>query len=111
MKGNRALRVLKFVLLVAAVLALSSFVVMALWNWLMPDIFGLRTITFWQALGLLVLSKVLLRGFPGGLGRGMFWRRRIMARWEKMTPEEREKFRQGMQARCGPWTPGVSGQD
>jgi hypothetical protein len=31
----------------------------------------------------------------------MFWRRRMIERWEKMTPEEREKFRQGMQSRCG----------
>jgi hypothetical protein len=87
--------------------ALFTFAVMSLWNVLMPAIFGLHAITFWQALGLLVLSKVLFggfRSFPGG-GRG---RRRMMERWEQMTPEEREKFKQGMRRGCGraPSAPG-----
>lgn len=43
---------------------LLGFVVMWLWNWLMPDIFGLTTITFWQAWGLLVLSHILFKSFP-----------------------------------------------
>ena len=48
--------------------------VSALWNWLMPTIFGLRTITYWQALGLMVLSWILFRGFRGPtIGRGP-WR-------------------------------------
>ena len=40
-----------------------TFAVMLLWNWLMPVIFGLVEITFWQALGILVLSKILFGGF------------------------------------------------
>jgi hypothetical protein len=98
----RALKIAFFVVL--AVLALS-FVVMSLWNWLMPALFGLRIISFWQALGLLVLSKILIGGFRGRPGGGMHWRRRMMERWEQMTPEEREKFRQGMRGRCGPFEP------
>ena len=97
---HRGIRVVRFALFALAALAAFSFVVMHLWNWLMPSIFALHAISFWQAAGLLVLSKILLGGFRGGPGRKMFWRRRMMARWEKMTPEEREKFRQGMQA-CG----------
>jgi hypothetical protein len=103
MRGNRAARILKFVLFGAAAVTVVSFVVMRLWNWLMPGIFGLHAISFWQALGLLALSKILLGGFRGGGARRMFWKRRMMARWEKMTPEEREKFRQGMRGRCGPF--------
>jgi hypothetical protein len=105
MKGKWARRIVKIVLIVAAALAVFSFVVMRLWNWLMPDIFGLHAITYWQALGLLVLSKILLGGFRGGRARGMFWRRRMMERWEKMTPEEREKFRAGLRGGCGPLGP------
>jgi len=45
-----------------------SFVVMALWNWLMPALFGLKTIRFLQALGLLVFSRILFGGFRGGIG-------------------------------------------
>jgi hypothetical protein len=99
---RRGLKITFFVVL--AMLALS-FVLMSLWNWLMPALFGLRMISFWQALGLLVLSKILLGGFRGRPGGGMHWRRRMMERWEQMTPEEREKFRQGMRGRSGPFEP------
>lgn len=47
---------------------LLGFVIMWLWNWLMPDIFGLPSLTFWQAVGLFILSKILLGGFGGGSG-------------------------------------------
>jgi Ca2+/H+ antiporter, TMEM165/GDT1 family len=70
----------------------------------MPGIFGMHAIGFWQALGLLILSKILF-GFRGRPGGGMYWRRRMMERWQQMTPEEREKFRAGMQGRCGPFGP------
>ena len=107
MKKVWALRGLKIVFFVVLIALALSFVVMSLWNWLMPSLFGLRLITFWQALGLLVLSKILLGGFRGRPGSGMHWRRRMMERWEQMTPEEREKFRQGMRGRCGPFEPRV----
>ena len=65
MKTRRILRVLKFVLLGTLAAAVFSFVVMSLWNWLMPALFGWHTVTFWQALGLLVLSKLFFGGFRG----------------------------------------------
>jgi hypothetical protein len=73
-----------------------GFVLMSLWNWLMPALFGLRVITFWQAVGLFILGKLLFGGFRGGPGR-RHWRHRMEERWEQMTPQEREKFREGMQ--------------
>ena len=87
---------------VIAIVAASivGFVVMSLWNWLAPAVFGLRTITFWQALGILILSKLLFGGFRGRPGYGGHWRRRMRDRWEQMTPEEREQFRQGVLSRC-----------
>src|SRR6266851_4138103 len=103
MKPKRILRVLKFVLLGMLAAEVLSFVVMSLWNWLMPALFGWHVVTFWQALGLLVLSKLLFGGFRGRPGPHMFWRRRMMERWAQMTPEEREKFREGMRGRCGPF--------
>ena len=81
--------------------ALGGLVVQQLWNWLLPALFGWPALTFWQALGLLALSRILFGRFGGrGFGRG-FSRRRMAARWERMTPEERERFRQGMAGRCG----------
>ena len=81
--------------------AVFGFIVMSLWNWLAPAVFGLRTITLWQALGILILSKILFGGFRRRPGYGGPWRRRMSERWQQMTPEEREKFRQGMFSRCG----------
>ncbi|HEX4786655.1 MAG TPA: hypothetical protein VH350_20105 [Candidatus Sulfotelmatobacter sp.] len=101
MKRNRIARILKFALFAVLFVTVFSFVVMRLWNWLVPAVFGWHVITFWQAVGLLVLSKILFGGFHGRPGRNMYWRRRMMERWENMTPEEREKFRQGMRGRCG----------
>src|SRR5437773_11822712 len=85
----------------AAPLAMAVFiwiggeVVMHLWNWNLPALFGWPQITFWQALGLFALCRILF----GDLGmrvrgshRSNFWRREA-ERWEKMTPEERERFR------------------
>jgi hypothetical protein len=103
MKRNRLIRGLKFALFGTIGATVVGFVVMQLWNWLTPSLFGWHAISFWQALGLLVLSRFFFGGFRGRGGYGMHWRRRMMDRWEQMTPEEREKFRQGMRGRCGPF--------
>jgi hypothetical protein len=100
MKRRWIRRGLRFSVFAALAVTVFSFVVMGLWNWLVPGVFGGHTITFWQALGLLILSKVLFGGFRGRPGP-MHWRQRIANRWEQMTPEEREKFRQGMREGCG----------
>ncbi|MGA2002271.1 MAG: hypothetical protein ABSG70_02750 [Terriglobales bacterium] len=77
--------------------------VMHLWNWLLPPLFGWRLITFWQALAMLTLCRILFgRSGWHRAGRPNF-RRRMRERWEGMTPEEREKFRHGMRGGCGPF--------
>lgn len=95
MREFRMARALKFGLFAVIAVTVLSAVVMGLWNWLMPTIFGWRVITFWQALGLLILSRILFGRF-GGPGGRMNWRHRMMERWSQMTPEEREKFMEGM---------------
>src|SRR4051812_30366254 len=103
MKRRWMVRGLKFVILVMIVIAAFGQAVLHLWNLLMPAIFGLQTISFWQAIGLMALSWLLfggLRGFPGG-GYSGRWRHRMAERWEQMTPEERERFRHGLHRRCG----------
>jgi hypothetical protein len=88
-------------LAIAAFIGIGGEVVMHLWNWLLPALFGWRVITFWQAVGLLALCRILFGGFGGrGFSRSNF-RRRMGERWAAMSPEEREKFRQGMRGRCG----------
>jgi len=101
MNKHRIRKVLKVMIAVALFIAIFSFVVMKLWNWLMPVLFSLHLITYWQAMGILILSKILFGGFRGRPGPPWHWRQRMMERWEQMTPEEREKFRQGMASRWG----------
>jgi hypothetical protein len=82
-------------------IAVGGEVVKYLWNWLLPPLFGWRLITFWQALGILALCRILFGGFGcHGSGRPNF-RRRMAERCEHMTPEERERFRQRMRERWG----------
>jgi len=76
-------------------------VVMHLWNWLLPMLFGWRQVTFWQALGLLVLCRILFGGFGSHGHDRSKSQRPTTERWGRMTPEEREKFRQDVRARCG----------
>ena len=91
---------LKFALLAVVAVAALGAAVMVLWNWLMPELFGWPVVGFWQAVGLLVLSKILLGALRGG-GYRWHWRARMMERWAQMTDEEREQFRLGMRRRCG----------
>jgi len=101
MIGKRIAKGFTIAIFAVLVTVLLGFVVKGLWNWLTPTLFGWHLITFWQAVGLLLLSKILFGGIRGGRGRRMHWRGRMKERWEHMTPEEREKFRQGMRGRCG----------
>jgi hypothetical protein len=86
-------------LALAAFLAICGAIVMQLWNWLLPALFRWPHIGFWQALGLLVLCRMLFGGF-GSHGSDRSKRRRRAEQWEKMTPEERERFRNSWRARC-----------
>jgi len=108
MKKRWILRGVRFAAIVAAFIAGFSLAVMLLWNWLTPALFGWHRIGFWQALGILILSRILLGGFRGRPDSRWYWRQRMMERWERMTPEERDKFRQGIRTRCGVYGPPIS---
>jgi hypothetical protein len=82
-------------------IALGGEIVRQLWNWLLPPLFGWHQITFWQALGMLVLCRILFGGWGSHGSHGPNWRRRVADRHAQMTPEERERLRQGMRERCG----------
>ena len=85
-------------------IALGGAIVQLLWNWLLPPLFGLPLITFWQAVGLLALCRILF----GGSGRQHYPSKirqrvaqRVAERWDHMTPEEQERVRQRIRERCG----------
>jgi hypothetical protein len=89
----------------AAILGIVAFVfiggeiVLSLWNWLLPPLFGWRLITFWQALGILALCRILFGSHGWHRRGGSNFRRRMRERCSHMTPEERERFRQAMRER------------
>jgi hypothetical protein len=87
------LKGLAFLVFAPLVVAALAFIVMSLWNAIIPGLFALHSIGFWQAAGLLVLCRILFGGFrPHGHG----WRhRQWQARWHRMSPQERERFRDG----------------
>jgi hypothetical protein len=87
-----------------------SWLVMSLWNALLPTLFGWRTIGFVQAGGLLILSRILFGGMRGP-GFGPPWRHHMHARWAQMSPEQRETFREGLRHRCRGTTPPEANTD
>src|SRR5262249_9650898 len=101
MRRYWVLRGFGFALLAVLFVGAVSAIVMGLWNWLVPPLFGGRAIDYWQAVGLLILARILFGGLRGRGGWHWGWRHRMQERWAQMTPEERAKFREGMRARCG----------
>ena len=89
----------------AAFIAIGGEVVVLLWNWNLPQLFGWHQITFWQALGLFALCRILFGGFgvhgPGRSGMRRRISERMAERWERMTPEERERYQKSWRGRCG----------
>ena len=101
MRHHRAAWVLKIAALGLAAAAAAGLAVMSLWNWLAPELFGAHPIGFVQAVGLLLLCRILFGGLRGGFGGHRHWRARMAERLEQMSPEERERFQAGLRARCG----------
>jgi len=87
--------------IIAAVLVMGL-IVMLLWNAILPPLLNIKDITYWQAVGLLVLCKILFGGFGprrnsgGPPFRRMHWR----DKWSEMNEEERAKFKEEWKRRC-----------
>jgi|GEM_PF-398466 len=98
MKRFTWVKLIKGIVCAVAIVAVIGTVTKYLWNWLMPELFNLPVITFWQALGLFLLSKLLLSGFhKGGGGHRKHWRDKMAEKMKHMSPEEREKMREKFQ--------------
>src|SRR5215470_6840435 len=100
MRHRMGVKLFAIAVLVFVLFFVFGFGVMSLWNWLMPVIFKLPVITYWQAIGLLALSWVFF-GSWRGFHRGGGWRHRMHSRWQHMTPEQRDEFRKAMQEKWG----------
>lgn len=101
-------KVLMVLLFGTAAIFLFGFIVMNLWNAILPAVLHVGVISFWQALGILILCKILFGGFHGGRGRGpRGWgdkmRGNMREKWMNMSDQEREQFRQQWKNRCAGW--------
>jgi ABC-type multidrug transport system fused ATPase/permease subunit len=96
---------IKMAILGLAFVVLLTAAVMWLWNWLVPVMFNGVVINFWQAAGILVLTRILFRGFSGMNGHPKRHCNRWQDKWEKMSPEEKEKVRELWKNRCGKFMP------
>jgi hypothetical protein len=100
MKRYWVYRGLKALIVVALAATLFGYLVMSLWNWVLPPITGWHAIGFAQAVALLVLCRVLFGGFRR-YGHGWRWRQQMRERWEQMTPQERVQLQVRFGHRCG----------
>lgn len=103
---NKVVKIVLWVILGAALVVLFGFVTQYLWNWLMPKIFGLPALTLLETFGLLLLAKILF-GF-GGKGGGASqhkwrWKQRMFNKFENMSPEDRERFKERMKEKWCRW--------
>ena len=101
-KGKKFIFFLPVVALIATAL---GFVVMYLWNWILPEVAHAGRLNFWQAIGLLVLCRILFGNFNKSGGGGGFREKahNMRAKWHSMNEEERAKFKEEYKRRCGGW--------
>ena len=96
-------KLLLFFVAAAGFLLLVGGAIMLLWNAILPDLTGAKPIHFWQAVGLLLLARLLVGGIRYGLfgGRHRYIRkRRWKEKWMNMSEEERREFKERWQERC-----------
>jgi len=94
---------------IALFMFLGGWIVMSLWNWLLPTLFGWHMITFWQALAMLILCRILFGGVHGRGWHGS--RRRWGGRWDSMSDEERAKLREAVRNKWGFGPPSGEGHE
>ncbi len=104
MNNNRWGKKMCFGIFGALLLFLLPFAIMELWNGILPDIMNVSTISYWQALGLFVLSRILFGGFGKGRGCGggkpSFGKKGLKEKFMNMTDEEKGAFKQRWKERC-----------
>ena len=107
MYRNRKMWIGKAIVFGALLFVLLGLVTQFLWNFIMPDIFGLPVINFWQGIAMFLLAKLIF-GFGGGRGkwsgyRNHQWKREWVEKYSKLSPEDRERFKQKMKDKWCSW--------
>lgn len=103
--------IIKGILMAALFLLAVPWLVMTLWNGLVPAIFSGPVISFWQAAGLFLLSRILLGGWGCKSGGNYQKWNKMKERWQEMTPEERARMKELWKNRCRKWDCSEPGQE
>ena len=93
-----------FICIAALFTVVLGTVVMLLWNAILPEAIGAKPLTFWKAIGLLILTRILFGGFRLG-GPPRRWkgskRKHWREKWMDMSEEEKAMFKEKWKQRCG----------
>jgi hypothetical protein len=109
---NRGMFFAKCVLFGLIAISLVGVVTLLLWNWLIPTLFKGPVINYWEALGLLLLTKILFWRVGGGSrntcnttdnAAAPYWKHRFYEKFSTMKPEDREAFKNKMKEKWCNW--------
>jgi len=106
MKRKIGIIILKIIVFVPLFVFLAGYLIMSLWNWLVPELFHGPMVNFWQALGILALSKILFGGFKGkrgcccNKGGEGGWKEKMRSHWGHLSSDEREHLRSRFYNKC-----------
>jgi hypothetical protein len=92
-----------FAVVMGGLFLLLVYAFMLLWNITIPDVFGLKSLTYGEAFRLLILARILIGGFGfrwTNNHRGRFWRERMKMKMEHMTEEEKSEFKRRLWQKC-----------
>ena len=99
----KPLIILFFVSMAALFITVLGFVIMFLWNEILVEVTNVKTISFWQAIGLFALTRILFGGFKSG-HRKKHWgkkrRNNMRDKLMNMSPEERAMFKDNWKNYC-----------
>ena len=101
-KPTRPQKIIIFILFAIGFVFVVGSAIQLLWNWILVDAAGMNPISIWQAIGLLVLARILFGGmFWGGRRQwGKSKRAEWKKKWRDMSPEDKEAFKQKWRERC-----------
>ncbi len=110
-KQNWLKKAVGFTLCAIAAIAVLGYIIMLLWNNVLAEVTTVKFINYWQALGLLLLSKLLFGGFNKGFSKkNSMWSSEMKEKWHNMSVEEKDNFKQEWRNKCSSWKTKQSNQ-
>ena len=100
MKGKKRFKFIAVPIFIGAILFLLSFIVMHLWNFALAKAVNLNEINFWQAMALLILSKILFGFGMGGRRKSWMARRKWYGEVPPLTEDQKEAFKNKWKEYC-----------